>query len=125
MITPRNHSPAGPAPCARYHTTDNATGTVSQGGSKAQPELLCQRPAHPLRHQGRQVALASFDNIPVSLLLRNAATDMLPIRLRQDPEGRLDVHAGDGAADRPFQEDRVISTMPGADCTAPGPEFVA
>jgi putative spermidine/putrescine transport system permease protein len=35
--------------------------------------------------------MASFDNIPVSLFLRDAATDMLPIRMWQDLEGRLDV----------------------------------
>jgi putative spermidine/putrescine transport system permease protein len=35
--------------------------------------------------------MASFDNIPVSLFLRDAATDMLPVRMWQDLEGRLDV----------------------------------
>lgn len=35
--------------------------------------------------------MASFDNIPVSLFLRDAATDMLPIRMWQNLEGRLDV----------------------------------
>jgi putative spermidine/putrescine transport system permease protein len=35
--------------------------------------------------------MASFDNIPVSLFLRDAATDMLPIRMWQDLEGKLDV----------------------------------
>jgi len=35
--------------------------------------------------------MASFDNVPVSLFLRDAATDMLPIRMWQDLEGRLDV----------------------------------
>jgi putative spermidine/putrescine transport system permease protein len=35
--------------------------------------------------------MSSFDNIPVSLFLRDAATDMLPIRMWQDLEGRLDV----------------------------------
>ncbi|WP_145145193.1 ABC transporter permease [Roseomonas gilardii] len=35
--------------------------------------------------------MASFDNIPISLFLRDAATDMLPIRMWQDLEGNLDV----------------------------------
>lgn len=35
--------------------------------------------------------MSSFDNIPVSLFLRDARTDMLPIRMWQDLEGRLDV----------------------------------
>lgn len=35
--------------------------------------------------------MASFDNIPVSLFLRDAATDMLPVRMWQDLEGKLDV----------------------------------
>jgi putative spermidine/putrescine transport system permease protein len=35
--------------------------------------------------------MTSFDNVPVSLFLRDAATDMLPIRMWQDLEGRLDV----------------------------------
>ena len=35
--------------------------------------------------------MASFDNVPVSLFLRDAATDMLPIRMWQDLEGKLDV----------------------------------
>jgi putative spermidine/putrescine transport system permease protein len=34
--------------------------------------------------------MSSFDNVPVSLFLRDAATDMLPIRMWQDLEGRLD-----------------------------------
>lgn len=35
--------------------------------------------------------MASFDNIPVSLFLRNAGADMLPIRMWQDIESLLDV----------------------------------
>ena len=35
--------------------------------------------------------MASIDNVPVSLFLRDASTDMLPIRMWQDLEGRLDV----------------------------------
>ena len=35
--------------------------------------------------------MASFDNVPVSLFLRDATTDMLPIRMWQDLEGKLDV----------------------------------
>ncbi|MGI4778977.1 MAG: ABC transporter permease [Janthinobacterium lividum] len=35
--------------------------------------------------------MSSFDNVPVSLFLRDASTDMLPIRMWQDLEGRLDV----------------------------------
>jgi putative spermidine/putrescine transport system permease protein len=35
--------------------------------------------------------MASFDNVPVSLFLRDAATDMLPIRMWQNLEGSLDV----------------------------------
>lgn len=35
--------------------------------------------------------MSSFDNVPVSLFLRDARTDMLPIRMWQDLEGRLDV----------------------------------
>lgn len=35
--------------------------------------------------------MASFDNIPVSLFLRSAGTDMLPIRMWQDLESLLDV----------------------------------
>ena len=35
--------------------------------------------------------MSSFDNVPVSLFLRNASTDMLPIRMWQDLESRLDV----------------------------------
>ena len=35
--------------------------------------------------------MSSFDNIPMSLFLRDAATDMLPIRMWQDLENRLDV----------------------------------
>jgi putative spermidine/putrescine transport system permease protein len=35
--------------------------------------------------------MASFDNVPVSLFLRDASTDMLPIRMWQDIEGKLDV----------------------------------
>jgi putative spermidine/putrescine transport system permease protein len=41
--------------------------------------------------------MASFDNIPVSLFLRDAATDMLPIRMWQDLEGRLDVTIAAGS----------------------------
>lgn len=35
--------------------------------------------------------MSSFDNFPVSLFLRDARTDMLPIRMWQDLEGKLDV----------------------------------
>jgi putative spermidine/putrescine transport system permease protein len=35
--------------------------------------------------------MSSFDNVPVSLFLRDAATDMLPIRMWQNLEGNLDV----------------------------------
>jgi putative spermidine/putrescine transport system permease protein len=35
--------------------------------------------------------MSSFDNVPVSLFLKDARTDMLPIRMWQDLEGRLDV----------------------------------
>jgi energy-coupling factor transporter ATP-binding protein EcfA2 len=35
--------------------------------------------------------MASFDNVPVSLFLRDAATDMLPVRMWQDLESKLDV----------------------------------
>ncbi len=35
--------------------------------------------------------MSSFDNVPVSLFLRDASTDMLPIRMWQDLESRLDV----------------------------------
>jgi putative spermidine/putrescine transport system permease protein len=35
--------------------------------------------------------MSSFDNVPVSLFLRDAATDMLPIRMWQDLESKLDV----------------------------------
>jgi putative spermidine/putrescine transport system permease protein len=35
--------------------------------------------------------MASFDNVPVSLFLRDAATDILPIRMWQNLEGNLDV----------------------------------
>ena len=35
--------------------------------------------------------ISSFDNVPVSLFLRDARTDMLPIRMWQDLEGKLDV----------------------------------
>jgi putative spermidine/putrescine transport system permease protein len=35
--------------------------------------------------------MSSFGNVPVSLFLRDARTDMLPIRMWQDLEGRLDV----------------------------------
>ncbi len=35
--------------------------------------------------------MASFDNVPVSLFLRDARTDRLPIRMWQDLEGKLDV----------------------------------
>ena len=35
--------------------------------------------------------MSSFDNIPVSLFLRSAGTDMLPIRMWQDLESLLDV----------------------------------
>ena len=35
--------------------------------------------------------MSSFDNVPVSLFLRDARTDMLPIRIWQDLEGKLDV----------------------------------
>ncbi len=35
--------------------------------------------------------MSSFDNVPVSLFLRDANTDMLPIRMWQDLENRLDV----------------------------------
>jgi len=35
--------------------------------------------------------MSSFDNVPVSLFLRDARTDMLPTRMWQDLEGRLDV----------------------------------
>ena len=35
--------------------------------------------------------MSSFDNVPVSLFLCDARTDMLPIRMWQDLEGRLDV----------------------------------
>jgi putative spermidine/putrescine transport system permease protein len=35
--------------------------------------------------------MSSFDNVPVSLFLRDARTDMLPIRTWQDLENKLDV----------------------------------
>ncbi|MGY0196833.1 ABC transporter permease [Leptothrix sp. BB-4] len=35
--------------------------------------------------------MSSFDNVPVSLFLRDAQTDMLPIRMWQDLESKLDV----------------------------------
>ena len=35
--------------------------------------------------------MASFDNVPVSLFLRDARTDMLPIRMWQELESKLDV----------------------------------
>jgi len=35
--------------------------------------------------------MSSFDNVPVSLFLRDAATDMLPIRMWSNLEGSLDV----------------------------------
>ena len=35
--------------------------------------------------------MSSFDNVPVSLFLRDARTDMLPIRMWQDLENKLDV----------------------------------
>jgi putative spermidine/putrescine transport system permease protein len=35
--------------------------------------------------------MTSFDNVIVSLFLRSAGTDMLPIRMWQDVEGQLDV----------------------------------
>jgi putative spermidine/putrescine transport system permease protein len=35
--------------------------------------------------------MSSFDNVAVSLFLRDARTDMLPIRMWQDLEGKLDV----------------------------------
>ena len=35
--------------------------------------------------------MSSFDNVPVSLFLRDARTDMLPIRIWHDLEGKLDV----------------------------------
>jgi putative spermidine/putrescine transport system permease protein len=35
--------------------------------------------------------MSSFDNIPVSLFLRSAGIDMLPIRMWQDLESLLDV----------------------------------
>jgi putative spermidine/putrescine transport system permease protein len=35
--------------------------------------------------------MSSFDNVPVSLFLRDAATDMLPIRMWQNLENSLDV----------------------------------
>lgn len=35
--------------------------------------------------------MSSFDNVPVSLFLRDARTDMLPIRMWTDLESRLDV----------------------------------
>src|SRR3954469_1766825 len=35
--------------------------------------------------------MSSFDNVPISLFLRDARTDMLPIRMWQDLEGKLDV----------------------------------
>ena len=35
--------------------------------------------------------MSSFDNVPVSLFLRDARTDMLPIRMWQDLESKLDV----------------------------------
>jgi putative spermidine/putrescine transport system permease protein len=35
--------------------------------------------------------MASIDNVPVSLFLSTARTDMLPIRMWQDLEGKLDV----------------------------------
>jgi len=35
--------------------------------------------------------MSSFDNVPVSLFLRDARTDMLPIRMWQEMESKLDV----------------------------------
>ena len=35
--------------------------------------------------------MSSFDNVPVSLFLRDARTDMLPIRMWVDLESKLDV----------------------------------
>lgn len=35
--------------------------------------------------------MSSFDNVPVSPFLRDANTDMLPIRIWADLEGKLDV----------------------------------
>ncbi|MBY6263654.1 ABC transporter permease [Azospirillum sp. 412522] len=56
----------------------------------------CRRVTLPLIRPGVMAGgfiafMASFDNVPVSLFLRDAATDMLPIRMWQDLEGRLDV----------------------------------
>ncbi len=69
--------------------------------------------------------MSSFDNVPVSLFLRDARTDMLPIRMWQDLEGKLDVtiaavsgvmivdHAGDddrdGARRRPVAPAALIA----------------
>ena len=49
--------------------------------------------ADPAGHPGGGFIafMSSFDNVPVSLFLRDARTDMLPIRMWQDLEGKLDV----------------------------------
>jgi putative spermidine/putrescine transport system permease protein len=35
--------------------------------------------------------MSSFDNVPVSLFLRDPRTDILPIRMCQNLEGKLDL----------------------------------
>ena len=44
--------------------------------------------------------MSSFDNVIVSLFLRSAGTDMLPIRMWQDVEGQLDVRIAAVCADQ-------------------------
>jgi putative spermidine/putrescine transport system permease protein len=68
-------------------------GSVSLGASRL---MTLRRVVLPLIRPGIIAGgficfMASFDNIPVSLFLRDAATDMLPIRMWQDLEGKLDV----------------------------------
>ena len=68
-------------------------GSASLGASRA---YTFRRVVLPLVRSGILAGaficfMASFDNIPVSLFLRDAATDMLPIRMWQDLEGKLDV----------------------------------
>lgn len=55
----------------------------------AQGNVALDRPWHCCR--SLYLLHEFFDNIPVSLFLRDASTDMLPIRMWQDLENRMDV----------------------------------
>ncbi len=90
--------PLGPTVVHEVRFGDGSTAKITEpreaGAAPRQPGAAVHVLAAPgpgILAGGFICFMASFDNIPVSLFLRDAATDMLPIRMWQDLEGKLDV----------------------------------